>query len=285
MTEPPPALDRRLHAFRPDLADAALQGRVEAQRFTPGQPARLVRGAAALRRSPDPDQGIDTQLLYGERVTCFDVREGFAWVRNEQDGYVGYLDAEALGEPGPHPTHRVSALRTFLYPKPDMKMPVLDALSLTSPVNVEEVEGVYGRLDTGGWIFLEHLRPFEQGEPDIVATAQRFLGMPYRWGGKESVGLDCSALVQMALHDAGLPCPRDSDMQADRVGQPVAAGGDVERGDLLYFPGHVAIALSPTRVIHATAFTMAVCEEDLEAVIARALAESGRGLTAHRRLP
>ena len=277
-------LDPRLHAYRADLADAGLQGQVEAARFTEGQPARVVRGAVDLRRRPDTALGIDTQLLHGEAVTCFEVKDDWAWVQSRRDGYVGYLPAAALGEAGPPATHQVGALRTFCYPEPDMKTPVLDALSLTSPLClVEEREG-YGRLDTGGWVFLGHVRPAALHAPDPLATAQRFRGLPYRWGGKSSVGLDCSALVQFALHDAGQACPRDSDMQAGSVGTAVGTDGEIQRGDLLFFPGHVAFALDAERVWHATAHTMQVCEEPLADVLARSEAESGRGLTAHRRL-
>jgi cell wall-associated NlpC family hydrolase len=280
------APDRRLHAFRPDLADEALRGQVEAERFTRGQPGRIVQGAVEVRRAPDPGSGIDTQMLFGEAVTVFDVRAGYAWVQSGRDGYVGYVDAHAVGDGGPAPaTHQVDVPRTFLYPAPDMKTPIKGVLSLTSAVSVVERTEGYARIDQDAWVFADHLAPLGSGAPDHVATARMLLGMPYRWGGKEAAGLDCSALVQVALHRAGRACLRDSDMQAGSVGEAVEIGEPIERGDLLFFPGHVAIALDAERVVHATAFTMQVCEEDLAAVVARVQAESGRGLTAHRRLP
>jgi len=276
-------LDRRLHAFREDLADLALEGQVEAQRFTEGQPGVVRVGVADLRRAPDPSTGIDTQLLFGEPVTVFEVRSGWAWVQNRRDGYVGYTQADALDGPIGKPTHQVSTVGTFLYPEPDMKTPVLDLLSMSSLVRVVGERNGFAEIAGAGWIFQGHLAALPALATDHVATARRFLGLPYRWGGKASGGLDCSALVQIALHRAGVACPRDSDMQAASVGALVDDTGEIERGDLLYFPGHVAIALDGENVVHATANSMDVCEEPLAAVVARVMAQSGKGLTAIRR--
>lgn len=282
-------LDRRLHAFREDLADVALEGQVETERFTEGQPGVVCVGAADLRRVPDAATGIDTQLLFGEAVTVFDVRDGWGWVKNRRDGYVGYLRADALDGPTGAPTHQVAALRTFLYPEPDMKTPVQAALPLTSLVRVVGERDGWAEVAGAGWVFALHLEGLgERGGGSVrevlCQTALRLEGMPYRWGGKESTGLDCSALVQVAMHLQGLDCPRDSDMQAASVGNLVEDEAEIERGDLLYFPGHVAIALDEERVVHATANSMDVCVEPLQAVVERAVAESGRGLTAIRRL-
>lgn len=277
-------LDRRLHAFRADLADTALEGQVESERFTEGQPGVVRVSAADLRRAPDPATGIDTQLLFGEPVTVFDVRDGWAWVQSGRDGYVGYLDAEALDGPIGKPTHQVAALQTFLYPEPDMKTPVLAALSMTSLVRVVGERDGYAEAAGAGWVFHEHLAALDAHDRDHAATALRFRGLPYRWGGKATAGLDCSALVQMALHRAGVECPRDSDMQAASVGALLDDDAEIERGDLLYFPGHVAIALDVENVVHATANSMDVCIEPVAVVVERAMAESGRGLTAIRRL-
>jgi cell wall-associated NlpC family hydrolase len=279
------SLDRRLHAFRSDLADAALKGQVDAERFTTGQAAVVCVDAADLRAEPKLELGIDTQLLFGEAVTCLEVRDGWAWVKNQRDGYVGYLPAKTLDVPSGEPTHQVSALRTFRYPEANMKRPVLGALSMTSPVRVLRQEGTYSEIASGGWVYSDHLALWGDSESDHVKTALRFLGQPYRWGGKESVGLDCSALVQMALHRAGLACPRDSDMQAGVLGDTAPGDDDICRGDLLFMPGHVAIALDEARVLHATESGMRVRVEPLRDLLARVEAEFGCGVTRSVRLP
>jgi len=284
-------LDPRLNAYRPDLADESLEGRVAAERFTAGRPAQVVRGVAALRRTPAADAPQDTQLLSGEAVTVFDEADGWAWVQNATDDYVGYVESAALGGDPRAATHSVKVPRTFLYPEPDLKAPPLDALTMTGRVTAVGAEGAYSevRIGTrGGWVYSRHLAPEGEVEPDFVATALQFLGVPYLWGGKASGGLDCSGLVQVALARAGIPCPRDTGAQAASLGAalPWEPGRtELQRGDLIYFPGHVAIALDAESVVNANAHAMMVSVEPLAELEARVRQESGgTGVTAVRRL-
>ena len=283
-----PELDPRLNAFRDDLADARLSGQLTARPFTEGRPAGIVRGVADLRRAPDAGSGLDTQLLFGEPVTVFDERDGWAWVQNGPDRYVGYVETAALGESPPTPTHQVAALRSFLFPEPDLKAPPLDCLSITSPLRVVKEQGDYAGLSGGGWIYRKHIAPLEAVEPDYVKTALQFIGTPYYWGGRSSIGLDCAALIQLCLARAGIPVLRDSYMQAPSVGQAVdwrPGETGLQRGDLVYFPGHCVIMLDARQAVHANAFTMSVAIEDLDAVEQRVIAESGgTGITGVRRI-
>ncbi|HIP79388.1 MAG TPA: peptidase P60 [Kiloniellaceae bacterium] len=293
MTESGTALDPRLNAFRDDLADATLEGRVTAGRFAEGRPAEIARGVVDLRREPDAGSGLDSQLLFGETVTVFDEADGWAWVQNRTDGYVGYVESAALGEAPSPPTHRVTALRSFLFPEPDLKAPPLDSLSIASPLCIIGHEGDYAALQGGGYIYHKHIAPIAESEPDYVATALRFLGTPYYWGGRSSVGLDCSTLVQLSLACAGLPVRRDTYQQETTAGEALnGLPGEIalQRGDLIFSPGHVAIVLDAgmleaARIVHANAFTMTVAIEDLEALEGRVRAETGGGFTAVRRIP
>lgn len=286
-------LDRRLHAYRPDLAAEGLKGRVEAARYVSGSPAQMARGLTDLRPRPDADAPIDTQLLFGEAVTVYDQADGWAWVQNGTDGYVGYLESAALGRQVHAATHSVRVLRTFLYPEPDLKAPALDCLDMTAPVAVAGTDGGFSEIRYGAegraFVYSAHLAAAGEIAPDFVATALAFLGAPYLWGGRGSLGLDCSALVQFALARAGIACPRDSDMQADSLGAAVAwepGRTEPRRGDLIYFPGHVAIALDEVQVVNANAHAMLVTVEPLAELEARVKAESGgTGVTAVRRLP
>ena len=139
-----------------------------------------------------------------------------------------------------------------------------------------------------GWVYAAHLAEAGDTAPDFVATAHMFLGVPYLWGGRSSLGLDCSALVQLCLARAGLACPRDTYVQEAGLGAPIAwqAGKTrLGRGDLVFFPGHVAIALNKTEVLHSNAGAMLTVIEPLADLVARVEAESGgRGITAVRRL-
>ena len=288
MTDSKADLDPRLNAFRDDLADARLKDRISAPRYLEGRMAGVRRGVVDLRRAPDTASGLDTQLLFGERVRVFDEKDGWAWVQSETDGYVGYLQSDALGAAVEPPTHRLRALRSFLYPEPNLKAPALDCFSIASPVQVVGTQDGYSEIAGGGWLYAKHLQPLSETSPDFVATALEFLGTPYFWGGRSSIGLDCSTLVQLSLACAGVDARRDSYQQATTVGE--ALNGlphevALQRGDLVFSPGHVAIMLDDHHIVHANGFTMTVAIETLDALEKRVLEETGgKGFTGVRRV-
>lgn len=265
--------DRRLHAYRPDLAEQRLKGIVEAERYTAGEPALICVPVAPMRPRPDQETGMDTQLLQGEPVLVFDRQSGWCWVRSLVDGYVGYVPDECLAPGKGGPTHIISAVRTFVYVEPDMKSPALSALSMGSRLRITgetETRGTrYALIEDGGAIIAVHSRPIETiEEPDYVAIAARFLETPYLWGGRTAFGLDCSGLVQLSMMMAGKTAPRDSDMQAAGLGEPISR--DVlSRGDLVFWKGHVAIMETPDTILHANGHTMTVAREGLTAAIDR----------------
>lgn len=270
------AYDRRLHAFRPDLADARLEGNVTAERFVAGRPARIVAPVADLLGEPRPDAGLDTQLLCGDDVTVFEEREGWAWVQAARDGYVGYVSGGFLGPRGDAPTHVVSAPRSFLYPGPDLRLPRLGELSLGSSVTVRdfaETRGTrYALLSTGEAMIAGHLRPAGEFSGDYVTVAETLLMTPYLWGGATAFGIDCSGLVQLSMRMAGRDVLRDTDMQAATLGEPIQPGdgfSGLRRGDLVFWKGHVAIMTDERTMIHANGHTMLVSREGLTEAIDR----------------
>ncbi len=291
-------LDPRLNAYRPDLAAEPLKGRIEAARYSAGHAAQVIRGTADLRRNPGAAEPLDTQLLLGETVTVYDERDGWAWVQNQGDGYVGYVEGAALSRDVHETSHTLNVLRSFLYPIADLKAPPLDALSMGARLAVVGARGAYSELRLGtpgqsgpgssGYVYTRHLAAAGEAAPDYVATALEFIGVPYLWGGKDSLGLDCSALLQVALNRAGIPCPRDSSMQTKVLGEAVAwepGRTKLQRGDLIYFPGHCAIALDARDVVNANAHAMMVSIEPLAELEARVKEDSGgTGITAVRRL-
>jgi len=280
-------LDRRVHAWRPDLADAALEGRVDAGRYVRGETRRVTAAQAAVRGAPDMAASMESEALCGEAVTVFEATEnGFAWVQLQDDSYVGYIEAASLGGPDPAPTHRVSAVRTPVFSRPDIKSPPLAFLPLNAMVAVtgeaEDRNARYALLASGGAIVAQHLAAPDAFEEDFVAVAERFLETPYLWGGKTALGLDCSGLVQTALAACGMEAPRDTDMQ-ETLGSTADPAGGFRRGDLLFWKGHVAIATGPGEIVHANARSMRVNRDAADQAIAR-LAGRGFPLTALRRL-
>lgn len=283
-------LDPRLTPARPDLAARFLEGRVMAERFVEGEPARVIEGLAPLRRAPRADAGLDTEALIGERLTVYDEdEEGWAWVQLARDGYVGWMPSHAFlkGE-GLLPTHKVSALRTFLYPGPSIKLPPLGWASFGARVAVVRETEANGRrfavTSEGRAIVANHLVPVDAMESDPVAVAERFLGTPYLWGGRSSLGLDCSGLVQTALEACGIAAPRDADLQEATLGEAVDLDPRAwRRGDLMFWPGHVALVRDAETFLHATAHLMAVGIERIDEGLAR-IEANGPGLRAVKRV-
>jgi len=281
-----PAFDPRLTPARADLAAKELQGKVAAARFVEGHPNEVIEAQTGLRATPAPDARLLTEALKGERVIIYDTNaEGWAWGQLAADRYVGWLSANALAPLAAAATHKVTALRTFAFPGPSIKLSPLEALPLGARLAIARIEDRLAVTRAGFYVPAPHLAPLDVVEPDFVAVAERFLGVPYLWGGKTALGLDCSGLVQVALTAAGIPCPRDSDMQEQALGAPVLSPEEevLQRGDLIFWRDHVAIVRDSATLIHANAFHMAVAIEPLVEAIAR-IRVAGSEITGVRRI-
>lgn len=278
-------LDKRLNAYRADLAAERLRGQVEAAAFVAGRRMQVAIGVAPLKEKPDWEARLASELLFGERVSVFDEKDGWAWVQAVSDDYVGYVPSDCLEPPGPEAGHRVSALSTFLYAEPDLKSAPLDTLPLGASVALSgETVGDYVALAAGGWVYAGHMGSINSAGPDFISTAEQFLWTPYLWGGKSSRGMDCSGLVQVSLLAAGHPVMRDTDMQAVSLGQMLDAAAPRERGDIVYFPGHVGIMLDNARLLHANAWSMTVAVHPLAEVVARIGETHAQPVTCVRRV-
>ena len=285
------ALDPRLNAYLPELADVRLRGRVEARTFAEGSLKQVRVGVAPLKRMPASEAPLESQMQRGETVRAFgETANGWCFCQSETDGYVGFVPGEALDDRLVPPTHRVTALRTFLYPVPDLKVPARDTLPIGSLVAVEgemRTRGTpYGLLaGSEGAIVMAHLEPVAAPLPeDHVSVAERFVETPYLWGGRTSLGADCSGFVQLVLGLTGRKALRDTDLLAAHLGDPVDGGleGDLRRGDVVIWKGHALIIRDAGTVIHSSGQHMRVVIEPSSEAFRRLLAAVGQPLAVRR---
>lgn len=291
--------DARLTPANGRVAHAALQGQVAAERFTEGERRRVAWVVAPLHRAPGVLQPLERQLVLHEVFQVLEERGGWSFGFAARDGFVGYLPSDALGPDTEAMTHVVCARQSYLASSPDLRVPdEVEPISFGTELSVSATHeagrwGEVGRLRsephpfktcTTAFVPMAHLRALDRPESDPVAVAERFLGTPYRWGGNSGFGIDCSGLVQAALMACHIPCPGDSDLQEATLGEALADGVPSRRGDLIFWPGHVAMCLDEVRIIHATAAFMQVVIEEREAAIARIEAAGEGPLTSRRRI-
>lgn len=264
----PPGLDPRVTPWRPDLADRSLEGRVAAARFADARPMACIADRAPVRAQGQAGAVAVSELLRGEAFHVLDTAGGWAWGWCAHDRYVGHVAADALAPVGPPPTHRVTARSALLFAAASIKAPCLARPPMGALLAAVGETGDF--IETaGGFLHRRHVAPIDAHEADPVAVAARLLGAPYQWGGRTGEGVDCSGLVQVALGLCGIAAPRDSDQQREALGMATDPAGPLQRGDLVFFPGHVGFMTGPTHLLHANAHWMAVVEEPLADVVAR----------------
>lgn len=282
LTGPSVRLDPRIYAVRKDIADIALADRVFAPHYAEAEQARVAVPSVALREGPSDDARAVSQLLFGEGFAVIDSEGGWAWGYGLHDHYVGYLPAAVLGDMGAEPDHVVRAASALVFADADIKSPVVATLPMGSRF-AATAEGAFLRAENG-FIHSRHAGAIAAAEQDVVAVAERLLGQPYRWGGRGGDGVDCSGLVQTAFALCGLAVPRDTDQQAEAIGEEIADGAALRRGDLIFFPGHVGLMADGETLVHANAHWMAVVREPLADVVARLQPEHEKPVLSRRRV-
>ncbi|TDL86993.1 C40 family peptidase [Meridianimarinicoccus aquatilis] len=230
-----------------------------------------------------PEGARQRQILYGAVVDVTGSHGEWRQISARRDGYTGFVRADDLGA-AVAATHHVTSLATHLYTSPDIKSPDLASLSLGAELAVVAEAGSFGRTHAGYFVPMAHIAPIRRRFSDPVAVADLFLGTPYLWGGNSRLGLDCSGLVQAACLACGIACPGDSGQQQETAGNPVAADAPLARGDLVFWRGHVAMAIDDATLIHANAHHMAVVYEGAEDAIRRISGQGGGAVTGRRRL-
>ena len=270
-------LDPRLNAYRSDLADERLRGQVKAKQFVAGKLRQVTAPVVGMHASPDAESSLTSQALFGERILVFETKNGWVWSQAVTDGYIGYMPAHALSDDITTPTHRVGVLSSYLYRDPATKSQPAVPVYLNSPLTITAQDGDFAQLADGRFIWARHIVPLDELACDAADVAEQFAFVPYLWGGKTQAGVDCSGLVQMSFAAAGRPVPRDSDMLEQSVGEPLLINDldGLQRGDLVFWKGHVGIMLDSERFIHSNGYHMTTVIEPLAVAVERIAALFG----------
>ena len=243
---------------------------------------QLIVPIATLHRAPSLDAPQDSQVLMGEVVSVFEIGEGWARVQLQRDGYVGYLQAAYLSSPAHVATHKISVPSTLLYQSANIKTQPVQVLFMNSEISVTALQEGFVELATGGFVFADHALPLTHFQTDFVSVAELYLNSPYLWGGKSTHGIDCSGLVQTALQACGIKAPRDTGMQEKELGTTITQE-NLQRGDLIFWKGHVGIMRDEKNLLHASGHQMLVVSEPLAIVDERTKAK-GKEISSIRRL-
>ena len=248
----------------------------------------VVTPQAPIKSAPHAAASLDTEALFGETVTVDECENGFSHVVLGTDGYRGWMPSACLGGM-PDVTHQVIVPHSYVTAGADVKSLGISHLSLGARIHVcphpdDDGTSPFVEIDfagTPGFVPRVHISPLSVVCDDWVAVAEQLMGSPYRWGGRASTGLDCSALVQLSLAVAGKAVPRDSGPQ-HAIGYALDETDELQRGDLVFWAGHVGIMQDRDRLLHANAHHMAVASEPLAVAIRRIAATAGP-VSARRR--
>ncbi len=269
-------MDRRDFRCNGSVAHASLKGQVDGVAFVDGQAQSVAVSVADLLVAPNG--ALDRQLIYGERFCVLDYQDGFAFGFAVPSGFVGYVRQDQLQDQAA-PTHRVVTLGAHIYPTRSIKTTPVMALPFGAVIQASDQADGFWRVGDG-YIPAQQVQEIDTHEDDTAATALRFLGVPYLWGGDSNWGLDCSGLVHAALRAAGRDCPRDSDQQEAFF---APADGPAQRGDLVFWKGHVGMMVDRDTLVHANGHHMATTLEPLDVVKARIMQSEGKEVTSIRR--
>ncbi len=242
-----------------------------------------ISSIASLHKHPSAASEQTSQLLYGEPFQATEQLGMWTKGLSMRDVYGGYvLTANLVVAPSTAPTHRLKAIQSHAYSDASIKAPTVRELWRGSMLHVSGHNDTFATLADGNHVPRHDIAPINSLETDWTALAVDMLGAPYLWGGRTRQGIDCSGLVQVALQACGIDCPRDSaDQKA--LGQPIAQA-DLQRGDIVFFPGHVGIMVDTAFILHANAHHMRTIIEPLDLVIDRLRSTVDVPVTATRRI-
>ena len=266
--------DTRITPIRRDLASTAYKAIVKRKKYVTAKLATVKSAFTPLYSNKGSK--LSTQLLYGEECDVFETKNGWSWIQSRRDNYVGYTPTINLTRKIYKPNSKVISLRTVIYTKPDIKSVTKGYLSFNSLVEVIKIKGKYSLIKNLGWCPSLDLAKIKSSKFNHIDLSKQYLDTPYLWGGRDSMGIDCSGLVQNLHQINNRSFPRDTDMQEIFVTNEVKYEKDLKAGDLVFWKGHVAMMIDNSNIIHANAFHMKTAIEPLSTAKKRILKSNGK---------
>lgn len=275
--------DKRTTPIRGDLADIRLAGKLFAPHYAVPMLRTGIAPVTAIHAEAHATSMPVSALMHGEEFAVLDVAGEWAWGYCLHDNYLGYVRFAELGDDF-DATHIVSAAATLVVAAPSAKAPVLARYPMGAQLlcGTSSECGKYLACENG-FVPVTHLSEIGRVNASPADLAEQLVGVPYSWGGRSGDAIDCSGLVQLVFGLKGLMAPRDADMQMADFGENLPAGAVLERGDLVFFPGHVGIMADAEHIIHANGTAMAVSIEQLSDAAAR-FAEHDQAILAQKRV-
>ena len=273
-------MDPRITPANEFVACSTLKGKIKHKNFVEGKNYQIAVPFVDLLGMTNGKRS--RQLIYGSKVKYFGNTNGWAFIQNTYDNYVGYVPQKKIVL-ATEDTHIVTAPITHVFQEPDIKSKNIEILPLGAKVFGQSITNDFLKTELG-WISISHLKRKTELPKDPVEVSKWLQHVPYLWGGNTYLGIDCSGLVQISLMLCGLDCPGDSDQQMNTLGQNIDIGSPRKRGDILFWEGHVAWALNESQILHANAYHMATVIEETDEAIERIKKQDNNSLIAHKRL-
>lgn len=224
---------------------------------------------------------VVTQLLYGDTFKIIEKSGLWIKIKNKQDNYKGFIKNKKF-PPNHLNTHKVFKLYSNLYAKPNNKNIIKKKLSFGSKIKVLEKKGSFYKFDNL-WVKKKDLKKINFCTKDPFHYIKKFVNVKYTWGGKHYNGVDCSGLIQLFMNFNNKFCPRDSSDQKKYFKYKIKLK-NIKRNDLLFWPGHVALVISKTKLIHAYAPLSKVATMPIKYSINKILKTANLKVSGSRRI-